>query len=144
MIFIVLTDFMRYIRISIDNAKYVLYELENVCTLKNKYKGDELKMAKQKDITYFTATEMSSVRCYLLEVSISASNVHIALLQIGLLTKDMLTNDWIPTEKGEEFAVERTYKDKKTGEEKMFYVWHRDTVKILKEHFEKLKIGSNK
>lgn len=101
-------------------------------------------MAKIKDITYFTASEIAVILCYMLEIIISASNVYIALLQLELVTKDLFTNEWIPTEKGEEFAVERTYKDRNTNAEKMFYVWHRDVVEILKEHFKKLKIGGNK
>ena len=101
-------------------------------------------MAKQKDTTYFTATEIAIILNYLLGVGISASNVYIALLQINLVRKDILTNEWVPTVEGKKFADERTYNDKTTGEEKIFFVWHREVVKNLKEYFEQLKIGGNK
>lgn len=101
-------------------------------------------MAKQKDIKHLSASEIAIILSYLFEIVISASNVYIALLQLELVTKDMYTNEWIPTSKGKEFAVEKTYNDKKTSEERTFYLWHRDVVEMLKEHFEELKIGGNR
>lgn len=101
-------------------------------------------MAKQKDIKHLSASEIAIILSYLLEINISASNIYIVLLQLELVTKDMYTNNWIPTEKGKELAEERTYKDKKTEKEKIFYVWNRDVVEMLKERFEELKNGGNR
>lgn len=101
-------------------------------------------MAKQKDIKHLSASEIAVILSYLLEISISASNIYIALLQLELVTKDMFTNEWIPTSKGNEFAVEKTYTDRKTDEEKTFYVWHRNVVEMLKERFEGLRLGGNR
>ena len=100
-------------------------------------------MAKQKDIKHLSASEIAIILSYLLEMTISASNVYIAMLQLKLVTKDLMTNEWIPTKKGKELAEERTYKDKKTEKEKIFYVWNRDVVEMLKERFEELKIGGS-
>lgn len=100
-------------------------------------------MAKQKDIKHLSASEIAVILSYLLEITISASNIYIALLQLELVTKDMFTNEWVPTEKGKEFAVEKTYTDKKTNEERTFYLWHKDVVKMLEERFKELKTGGN-
>lgn len=97
-------------------------------------------MAKQKDGTHLSASDIAVILSYLLEISISASDIYIAMLELRLVTKDFKTREWISTEKGKEFAEERPYIDKKTGEEKMFYVWNRDVVEMLKERFEGLKI----
>lgn len=101
-------------------------------------------MAKQKDGTHLSASDIAVILSYLVEINISASDIYIAMLQLELVTKDFKTREWIPTEKGKEFAEERPYKDKQTDEEKTFYVWHRDVVEMLKERFEGLKIGGNK
>ena len=101
-------------------------------------------MAKQKDIKHLSASEIAIILSYLLEMTISASNVYIAMLQLKLVTKDLMTNEWIPTKKGKELAEERTYKDKKTEKEKIFYVWNRDVVEMLKERFEGLRLGGNR
>lgn len=100
-------------------------------------------MSKQKDLTHLSASDIAVILSYLLEINISASNIYIALLQLQLVTKDMFTNEWIPTKQGKKLAVARTYTDKNTDEEKVFYVWHRDVVEILKKHFEELKNGGN-
>ena len=100
-------------------------------------------MAKQKYIKHLSASEIAVILSYLLEITISASNIYIALLQLELVTKDMFTNEWAPTEKGKKFAVEKTYTDKKTNEAKTFLVWHRDIVEMLKKYFEELKIGGS-
>jgi len=100
-------------------------------------------MAKQKDPSHLSASDIAVILSYILEISISASDVYIALLQLELVTKDFKTREWIPTEKGKEFAEERPYTDKRTNEEKTFFVWHRDIVEILKERFDELKIGGN-
>lgn len=97
-------------------------------------------MPKQNDTEHLRASDIAVILSYLLEINISASDIYIAMLEIGLVTKDFKTREWTPTEKAKEFAEERPYIDKKTGEEKMFYVWHRDVVEMLKEHFEGLKI----
>lgn len=102
-------------------------------------------MAKQNGIEHLRVSDIAVILSYLLEISISASNVYIAMLQLELVTKDLMTNEWIPTkDKGDKYAEERPYKDKKTGEEKMFYVWQRDVVEMLKERFKELKIGGNR
>lgn len=101
-------------------------------------------MAKQKDGTHLSASDIAVILSYLLEISISASDIYIAMLELRLVTKDFKTREWTPTEKGKEFAEERPYKDKKTDEEKTFYVWKRDVVEMLKKRFEELRIGSNK
>lgn len=101
-------------------------------------------MAKPKDGTHLSASDIAIILSYLLEINISASNIYIAMLQLELVTKDLMTNEWIPTQKAKEFAEERPYIDKKTEEEKTFYVWKRDVVEMLKKRFEELKIGGNK
>ena len=98
-------------------------------------------MAKQKNGTHLSASDIAVILSYLFEITISASNIYIAMLQLELVTKDIYT---IPTKQGKKFAEERTYKDRKTNEEKTFFVWHRNVVEMLKEHFEELKIGGNK
>lgn len=97
-------------------------------------------MSKQRDTTYLSASDIAVILSYLLAINISASDVYIALLQTGLVTKEFKTREWIPTEKGKEFAEEREYKDRYTDEEKTFYVWHRDVVEMLKQRFEQLKV----
>lgn len=102
-------------------------------------------MAKSKDLTHLSASDIAVILSYLLEINISASDIYIAMLQLELVTKDFKTREWKPTkDKGDKYAEERPYKDKKTGEEKMFYVWQRDVVEMLKERFEELKIGGNR
>lgn len=101
-------------------------------------------MAKQNDTEHLRASDIAVILSYLLEISISASDIYIAMLELRLVTKDFKTREWTPTEKGKEFAEERPYKDKKTDEEKTFYVWKRDVVEMLKKRFEELKIGGNK
>lgn len=101
-------------------------------------------MAKQKDGTHLSASDIAVILSYLLEINISASDVYIAMLQLELVTKDFRTREWTPTEKGKELSEERLYKDRKTDEEKTFYVWNRDVVEVLKERFEELKIGGIK
>lgn len=101
-------------------------------------------MAKSKDLTHLSASDIAVILSYLLEINISASDIYIAMLQLELVTKDFKTREWIPTEKGKELAEERPYKDKKTEKEKIFYVWNRDVVEMLKGHFEGLKLGGNR
>lgn len=101
-------------------------------------------MAKSKDLTHLSASDIAVILSYLLEINISASDIYIAMLQLELVTKDFKTREWTPSEKGKKFAEERTYKDRKTNEKKPFFVWHRDVVEMLKGHFEGLKLGGNR
>lgn len=101
-------------------------------------------MAVQKDINYMSASDIAVILTYLLSITITGSNVYIALLQLGLVTKDMFTNEWIPTETGKNFSQARDYTDKKTGEKKIFYVWNKSVVDKLRKYFEEFKNGGNK
>ncbi len=68
-------------------------------------------MAKQKDPTHLSASDIAVILSYLLEIRISAGDVYIALLQIELVTKDFKTREWIPTDKRKAFTFEEILKE---------------------------------
>lgn len=57
-------------------------------------------MAKSKDLTHLSASDIAVILSYLLEINISASDIYIAMLQLELVTKDFKTREWTPSEKG--------------------------------------------